>query len=199
MVGKKVRDPLHSYSAPHTQLLPTLSLSYFLRQLTSSFAAAQVVHLSSALLSILLLPTLIDSAKRHDTKCLLLNISTGMALHSAAPFVHLPKELNGKDSFMRKVIEAKTISHSLQYGKSKLAHIYFVRELCQQFDTTELQICSLDPGTTRSAISTSYLSSRVLGILAYRELEPCARTVVNACIPREGSHGAFIEDYNVKP
>ena len=177
----------------------------------------QLIHLSSALLTVLLWPTLLRSAEATGSKAILVNVSSN-GVSTAVPFLKAPEAIAKKKSaakaekgtsatetpFLRYVNKPRKSQQNLQYGKTKLIHLYFIRELNRHLEAygDKVEVRSLDPGVTMSEISTVNMSARILGkLLVYRSLEPCARTVVNSCVVRDGEnlHGVLLRDYDVVP
>jgi hypothetical protein len=57
----------------------------------------------------------------------------------------------------------------------------------------------VDPGTTRTPLTSVNKSARLLGLLLFRPLVMSARTVVNSCTGHEGTHGVLLIDYDPVP
>jgi NAD(P)-dependent dehydrogenase (short-subunit alcohol dehydrogenase family) len=171
--------------------------------------ALQINHLSSAFLTILLLPTLAASAEKHQVKTVLTSISSWSILNSglfAKNWWKIPK-----GGLLKNIHDTKPAGRGLEYGHSKVAYLYFLRELCHRLDKGvgsrenipgSIIVNSVDPGTTRSTVTDAFMSKGPLRVLLNyisRPVELCSRTVVNACIPRDESHGKLFVDLALSP
>lgn len=153
------------------------------------------MHLSSALLVILLLPKLLAS---EDEQPVVLSSLSSSAIRTSAPMVELPDK--PEDSYIEEVNRVKTLAfqRDYQYGVSKIIHACWIRELCSYLPASRVHFHQLDPGSCYSPLSSQ---SRIAQLLLWwigRPVEMCARTVVNSCLPVDGSHGRFLVDYDIE-
>ncbi|KZL80510.1 ww domain-containing oxidoreductase [Colletotrichum incanum] len=159
----------------------------------------QLIHLSSALLILLLLPKMLADGERQPV---VVSSLTSSAIRSAAPMVALPDD--AKDSYMEQVsrVEDVAIQKSYQYGIAKIIHASWIRELCNRHLPAvegRVHFHQLDPGACFTPLSSHVFVGRLLLWFIGRPVEMCARTVVNSCLPVEGSHGRLLVDYDVTP
>ncbi|KAK2036270.1 NAD(P)-binding protein [Colletotrichum somersetense] len=122
----------------------------------------QLVHLSSALLIVLLLSKLLADGERHPV---VVSSLTSSAIRSAAPMISLPDD--AKDSYMEQVsrVEDAAIQKSYQYGIAKLIHASWIRELChRQMPAMEgrVHFHQLDPGVCLTPLSSHVFVGRLL-------------------------------------
>jgi NAD(P)-dependent dehydrogenase (short-subunit alcohol dehydrogenase family) len=173
------------------------------------YPALQINHLSSALLTILLLPTMAASAEKHQIKTVLTNISSWSILSSG---LHAKKWWKiPKGGLLENIHDTKPAGQGLEYGHSKIAYLYFIRELCHHLDkgvgsekngSGSIIINSVDPGTASTNLTDVFMSEGALHLLLKyisRSVELCSRAVVNACIPRKESHGKLFVDVTLSP
>lgn len=161
--------------------------------------ALQLIHISSALLILLLFPKMLaDGEKQPVVLCSL----TSAAIRSAAPMVELPND--PKDCYLKQVSNVKDAAtqKSYQYGLAKIIHACWIRELCARHlsgSNPRIHFHQLDPGACFTPLSSQILIGRLLLWFIGRPVEMCARTVVNSCLPLIGSHGKLLVDYDIAP
>ena len=89
------------------------------------------------------------------------------------------------------------------YIHAKLLHAMWIRELCARLPESargKVHIHQVDPGVCRTALAEFPMTSlRAMLWLNGRSVETSARTVVNSCLPLQGSHGRVLVDYDVDP
>lgn len=171
-------------------------VSHLMLSLTSQTQALQLVHLSSALLLLLLLPKLLaDGAERP----VVVTSVSSTAIQTSGPMIELPE--NVEDSYIETVNQVKTPSfqRDYQYGVSKVAQACWVRQLSLYLPASKVQIHQLDPGSCYSPLSSENKSAQWILWWISRPVEMCARTVVNSCLPIEQSHGRLLLDYDLVP
>ncbi|KAK1540972.1 hypothetical protein CPAR01_06961 [Colletotrichum paranaense] len=159
----------------------------------------QLIHVSSALLILLLFPKMLADG---ETQPVVLCSLTSAAIRSAAPMVELPDD--AEDCYLEQVSNVKDAAtqKSYQYGLAKIIHACWIRELCARHLTgsnPRIHVHQLDPGACFTPLSSQVLIGRLLLWFIGRPVEMCARTVVNSCLPLIGSHGKLLVDYDVAP
>ncbi|KAK1708748.1 hypothetical protein BDP67DRAFT_524559 [Colletotrichum lupini] len=159
----------------------------------------QLIHISSALLILLLFPKMLADG---ETQPVVLCSLTSAAIRSAAPMVELPDD--AEDCYLEQVSNVKDAAtqKSYQYGLAKIIHACWIRELCARHLTgsnPRIHVHQLDPGACFTPLSSQVLIGRLLLWFIGRPVEMCARTVVNSCLPLIGSHGKLLVDYDVAP
>lgn len=156
--------------------------------------ALQLVHLSSALLIILLLPKILADGEERPV---VLSSVSSSAIRAASPMVKLPTK--PEDSYIEQVnrVETPAFQKNYQYGVSKIIHACWIRELCSYLPPSRVHFHQLDPGACFTPLSSQNKSAQLLLWWIGRPVEMCARTVVNSCLPIDGSHGKLLLDYDV--
>ncbi|OHF04213.1 hypothetical protein CORC01_00552 [Colletotrichum orchidophilum] len=159
----------------------------------------QLIHLSSALLILLLLPKMLADGEEQPV---VLSSLTSSAIRSAASMVALPDD--AKDSYLEQVSDVKDAAtqKSYQYGLAKIIHACWIRELCARHlpgSNPRIHFHQLDPGACFTPLSSHIFVGRLLLWFIGRPVEMCARTVVNSCLPIVGSHGKMLIDYDIAP
>ncbi|KAK8022843.1 Short-chain dehydrogenase/reductase SDR [Apiospora rasikravindrae] len=161
----------------------------------------QVIHLSCALLSILLLPKLQDSAKQRHSPAVISNVSSS-SVRMTAPMMKFPKVNQPKPpapaGYLRDMSDGKVTWKLAQYGACKIAHYCWTEALSSLLDPGQVHVHSLDPGCTRSPLSTSSLVARAYLKAFGRSPLICGRAIAHSCLPVENSHGAMLWDYEVE-
>lgn len=169
------------------------------------YTAVQVNHLACAQLEVLLIPKLVQSAQKHNTTGVL-SVITSLNARIASPLMPTPK----KGQTLLHVIDTRPgYMQRLQYGFSKLVHLYFIRELSDfiheqakkhNISTDRLQIHAVDLGVVRGrGIATINLSARLFGLIFGRPAEIAARVVANSCAVNDDSNGALFLDHEKIP
>ncbi|GKT84116.1 LOW QUALITY PROTEIN: WW domain-containing oxidoreductase [Colletotrichum tofieldiae] len=150
------------------------------------------------LLILLLLPKMLADG---EIQPVVVSSLTSSAIRSAAPMVALPDD--EKDSYLEQVsrVEDVAIQKSYQYGIAKIIHASWIRELCHRHLPVEgrVHFHQLDPGACFTPLSSHVFVGRLLLWFIGRPVDVCAQTVVNSCLPVEGSHGRLLVDYDVTP
>ncbi|KAF8135051.1 hypothetical protein EV363DRAFT_1257008 [Boletus edulis] len=156
--------------------------------------ALQVNYLSTALLSILLLPYLINSSS-PDSPSRLVFVSS--FAHHFAP------ELKASDSRNTSILE--TVSQpefgksDARYRVSKLLGIMFIRELASRLpESIPFVACTVNPGfchsdMTRSVMPKGWFASMCKRLVLVRSTEEGSRTLVHAAVASDRSmHGRYL-------
>ncbi|GKT58046.1 WW domain-containing oxidoreductase [Colletotrichum tofieldiae] len=151
------------------------------------------------LLILLLLPKMLADG---EIQPVVVSSLTSSAIRSAAPMVALPDD--EKDSYLEQVnrVEDVAIQKSYQYGIAKIIHASWIRELCHRHLPAvegRVHFHQLDPGACFTPLSSHVFVGRLLLWFIGRPVDVCAQTVVNSCLPVEGSHGRLLVDYDVTP
>lgn len=163
------------------------------------------MHLSTALLEVLLLPTLIRSAKEYGTISVLSSVAS-FSIAFAAPLLNsVLKKLRQPKSphkLLKELSAVRNPHRSQQYGIVKLVHLHFVRALAEHLgdaDRPRIVVHSVDPGATETPLTKVSRASLLLGTIVFRSRTMCARTFANSCIPQEHTQGSLLIDYDVVP
>ncbi|KAH8646147.1 hypothetical protein BX600DRAFT_518998 [Xylariales sp. PMI_506] len=156
----------------------------------------QLVHLSSALLIVLLLPKMLSDGQ--DQPVVLSSVSSSAA-RASAHVVNLPSK--PEDSYIEQIHLVKTpeFQRKNQYGICKLVHMFWIQELCSYLPAETVQFHQLDPGACFTPLSADLKMAQLLLRWIGRPVNMCARTVVNSCLPFDGSHGKMFLDYDIIP
>jgi NAD(P)-dependent dehydrogenase (short-subunit alcohol dehydrogenase family) len=88
----------------------------------------------------------------------------------------------------------------LQYGRSKLLCMYFMRELAARVPASKVILNTQDPGTAWTGVTKpnkDELFMKVIMKISVRPVEVCARTLVHAAAVGEETHGKLMLDYDI--
>jgi NAD(P)-dependent dehydrogenase (short-subunit alcohol dehydrogenase family) len=154
--------------------------------------------LSTFLLAFALLPHMITSSKKHNTKPTL--SITASEVHEYAEFAERkapqgqifkeldnPKDPNGKDKDMGE-----------RYQVSKLLEVLAIRSMASAHPSIPVTINCLNPGLCHSELSReSGWGLYILKLLLARTSEAGSRTLVHAGSSGEESHGKYLGDCKV--
>ncbi|KAK8006766.1 hypothetical protein PG989_000756 [Apiospora arundinis] len=157
----------------------------------------QVIHLSCALLVILLLPNLQRSATERHAPTVISNVSSS-AVRLTAPWVKYPCPNPSAAGYLKDVNDGKASWKLAQYGVCKIVSYCWFEALSSFLDPSQVHVHSLDPGVTKSPLSTSSLLARIFLSIFGRPPVVCGRAIVNSCLPVENAHGAMLWDYEVE-
>ncbi|KAF3017200.1 hypothetical protein E8E14_012588 [Neopestalotiopsis sp. 37M] len=166
---------------------------------TGHESSLQVNYLSTALLTILLLPILkMRRSTTSDARPPVLSLVGSDTMYMANWQSHGPvfRHFDDPSSF-----------NSLQtYAKSKLVLMHFASKLAESVDCNDVVLQVVSPGmTTGTGLSgnRSWIERVVIGILHAllgRSTKVGATTYVDATVVRgEESHGSFISEWTIKP
>ncbi|KAF9526086.1 NAD(P)-binding protein [Crepidotus variabilis] len=172
----------------------------------------QTNHLSPSLLAILLLPKMIETAKKHETTPRLVVVSSDT--HYLAQFQqkmlespHPLRVFSSTDYF--NPAEMTVMSNLTRYLDTKLLNVFFTRALASRTSSSSpVIINTVNPGLCYSNLRqynsiisqiTNYLIEKALA----RTTEEGSRQLVWAALGSEGAderalHGAFITDMRVQ-
>ncbi|KAK8075892.1 hypothetical protein PG994_003164 [Apiospora phragmitis] len=156
----------------------------------------QVIHLSCALLAMLLLPKLQKSAEEHHSTTVISNVSSS-AVRMTAPWIKFPNERSAV-GYLRDMSDGKNVVKLAQYGLCKIVNYCWFETLSSLLDPSQVHIHSLDPGVTKSPLSTSSLAARLFMGVFGRSPIICGRAIAHSCLPVENAHGAMLWDYEVE-
>ncbi|CVK95989.1 related to short-chain dehydrogenase/reductase family protein, putative [Fusarium mangiferae] len=170
----------------------------FTKASTGHELTMQVVYLSTALLTMLLLPIL--KAKRTATGArppVITVVGSDLAyradIHTTGPVLEQLDKDQGYSQFT-------------WYARSKLLLTFFVSTLAESVNPNHVLLNMVNPGTTRGTAflrEFSPLLERLAGVLQLifaRPVDIAATTYLDACLVRGiESHGSFISDWNIKP
>ncbi|KAK8117349.1 NAD(P)-binding protein [Apiospora kogelbergensis] len=159
----------------------------------------QVIHLACALLVVLLLPKLQKSAEEHHAPAVISNVSSS-AVRVSAPWVKYPHPSRKEDpvGYLRDVSDGKVCWKVAQYGICKIVSYCWFETLSSLLDPSQIHVHSLDPGVTKSPLSTSSIIARLFLRIFGRSPVICGRAIANSCLPVENAHGAMLLDYEVE-
>ncbi|KAF4953186.1 hypothetical protein FGADI_6161 [Fusarium gaditjirri] len=170
----------------------------FTRASTSHELTVQVVYLSTALLTVLLLPILKSKKTALDSRPPVITVvGSDLAYRADMQTMSAVLEQLDKDRDYRQFV---------WYARSKLLLIFFVSKLAESVDPNHVLLNMVNPGTTRDTAflrEFSPLVARLVGILQFlfaRPVEVAATTYLDACLVRgTESHGSFVSDWTIKP
>jgi NAD(P)-dependent dehydrogenase (short-subunit alcohol dehydrogenase family) len=164
----------------------------------SSCAALQVTHISNALITALIMPTMIRSGEISDSIGVLANI-TSLSVYAGGWFLGLPSATStSKTPLLDRANIIKPLQHGSQYAKVKLIHLYWLRALSRHLCHPRLQVHTVDPGMTMTDLARTSPVSKFLDRLGlFREMTQSARSVVIGCVPGEGRHGTYLQDGDI--
>ncbi|KAF2663552.1 short-chain dehydrogenase/reductase, partial [Microthyrium microscopicum] len=110
-------------------------------------------HLGHALLTKLLLPTMLKTSEEKGGDVRILNLSSGAHLRAAAP------------GFDPKDMDMENASPLARYSRSKLANVLFAKQLATRYP--QITSVSLHPGVIKTDLFTPVMmSNRALGMLS---------------------------------
>ncbi|KAG9496327.1 hypothetical protein J7337_012913 [Fusarium musae] len=170
----------------------------FTRASTGHELTMQVVYLSTALLTILLLPIL--KAKRTAVGArppVIIVVGSDLAYRA---------DIQTAGPILEKLDRNQGYSQFLWYAKSKLLLTFFISKLAEYIDPNHVLLSVVNPGTTRGTAflrEFSPLLARIAFVFQYifaRPADIAATTYLDACLVRGiESHGSFISDWSIKP
>ncbi|KAH7923134.1 short-chain dehydrogenase [Leucogyrophana mollusca] len=163
----------------------------------------QVNYLSTALLSILLLPHLVKSSSTSSPSRLVIVSSFGHYLASSC--------LKGSQEWKNvlEIMGGETLQGNSvdRYNLSKLLQIMFVRELAARLNTpTPVIVTAVNPGLCHSELARDvdsgffkYILSAVKTVLIARTTEMGSRTLVHAAVAADehDRHGRYVSSCEV--
>ncbi|RBR19398.1 hypothetical protein FVER53590_29373 [Fusarium verticillioides] len=170
----------------------------FTRASTGHELTMQVVYLSTALLTILLLPIL--KAKRTAVGArppVIIVVGSDLAYRA---------DIQTAGPVLEKLDRNQGYSQFLWYARSKLLLTFFISKLAEYINPNHVLLSVVNPGTTRGTAflrEFSPLLARLAFVFQYifaRPADIAATTYLDACLVRGiESHGSFISDWNIKP
>ncbi|KAK8091427.1 hypothetical protein PG997_001788 [Apiospora hydei] len=147
----------------------------------------QVIHLSCAFLTLLLLPKLQKSANEHHTPTVISNVSSS-AVRMTGPWMKFPAKGSQHPNkppagYLRDMSDGKVIWQIAQYGVCKIVHYCWLETLSSLLDPGQVHVHSLDPGCTRSPLSTGSVIARAYLKVFGRSPRTCGRAIAPpACL-----------------
>jgi NAD(P)-dependent dehydrogenase (short-subunit alcohol dehydrogenase family) len=112
-----------------------------------------VNHLGHALLTKLLLPTMLKTAEKPDADVRIINLSSGAHARCPAPGIDYED------------LTAAKMGPMGRYSRSKLANIYFTQQLAQRYPS--IKSVAIHPGVVQTNLFDTMLSgSKALGALS---------------------------------
>lgn len=168
------------------------------RWLTHAIPAIQVNFLSSALISLLLLPLLQSSPTNPNPP--VLTFVTTFGVYPASFTMSVPKS----GPYLRRLSNNKDgMEQAHQYGRSKALLLYFARELAERVSTAKgmrkVTINSADPGSAWTPLTNpnqTKLIPRLIMNLGARDPQICATALVNGVSASEEGHGKIMQDFD---
>ncbi|KAK6841105.1 NAD P-binding protein [Apiospora arundinis] len=176
----------------------------------------QLLHLSTALLMVLILPQILASEAESGRPPVVLSSISSLSIRTAARAIKLPAA--PEESFLGRFrrLDLTAEEQAYQYGVTKIINLCWIRELCARLPpppappsssgphsssaaSAKVHIHAPDPGVCASPLSTNNTPSKVFLWLFGRPVEMSARVVVNSCLPIAGAHGKLLIDYDVAP
>jgi len=164
-------------------------------RITNPTPAIQVNYLSTALISLLLLPHLKSSPSNHNPP--VLTFVTSFGIYLASPTMVIPKT----GSYLKHLSNNKPgLQQGSQYGRSKALLLYFARELAAYATNlkSKVTINSADPGcawTPLTAANGERMIPKLITDLTAREPEFCAAALVNGVSVGPEGHGEVMGDF----
>ncbi|KAM5352880.1 hypothetical protein ACJ41O_005602 [Fusarium nematophilum] len=158
--------------------------------------SVQVNFLSSALVSLLLLPLLKSSPSNPSPP--VLTFVTTFGIYPSSFTMGVPK----KGSYLKKLSNNKEgMEQAHQYGRSKGLLLYFARELAARASSLNkaVTINSADPGSAWTPLTNpnqAKLIPRLIMNFGAREPEICATALVNGVSVSEEAHGKIMQDFD---
>ncbi|KAF5688764.1 retinol dehydrogenase 12 [Fusarium denticulatum] len=170
----------------------------FTRASTGHELTMQVVYLSTALLTILLLPVLKAKRTAVGTRPPVITVvGSDLAYRADIQTMGPVLELLDKD---------QGYSQFVWYARSKLLLTFFISKLAESVNPNHVLLNMVNPGTTRGTAflrEFSPLFARFAGVLQFifaRPVDIAATTYLDACLIHGiESHGSFLSDWNIKP
>ncbi|KAJ4419203.1 hypothetical protein N0V82_005110 [Gnomoniopsis sp. IMI 355080] len=161
----------------------------------------QVNYLSTALLAILLLPTL---KKQESSKAG--GKPPTMTVVSSDVVYTTPLIRTAGTTLLKQFDEPSTYSAFQRYGISKLALLLFICRLAETVDPNEVLINSVNPGMTTGTnffSANPWIVRKIVGLIQAALARPTdvgATNYLDAILSYGAkSHGSFVSDWQVKP
>ncbi|KAK4448386.1 hypothetical protein QBC34DRAFT_301053 [Podospora aff. communis PSN243] len=158
----------------------------------------QVNFLSTALISLLLLPAMKSSPGNPNPP--VLTFTTTFGMYPSSFTMGMPKH----GSYLKRLSNNKDgMEQGHQYGRSKALLLYFSRELATRCSASKevpkVTINSADPGTAWTPLTDlnrSQFIPRMITQFAAREPEFGAVALTNGASASEESHGQIVHDFD---
>ncbi|KAF5717239.1 short-chain dehydrogenase reductase family [Fusarium mundagurra] len=169
----------------------------FTRASTGHELTMQVVYLSTALLTILLLPILKGKRLAGGSRPPVITVIGSDLAYRA--------DIQTTGPVLEQLDKDQSYSQFVWYARSKLLLTFFISKLAESIDPNHVLLNMVNPGTTRGTAflrEFSPLLARLAGVLQFifaRPVDIAATTYLDAClIHGVESHGSFISDWNIK-
>eukprot|EP00184_Porphyridium_aerugineum_P007621 CAMPEP_0184699668 /NCGR_PEP_ID=MMETSP0313-20130426/5855_1 /TAXON_ID=2792 /ORGANISM="Porphyridium aerugineum, Strain SAG 1380-2" /LENGTH=351 /DNA_ID=CAMNT_0027158787 /DNA_START=279 /DNA_END=1334 /DNA_ORIENTATION=- len=151
-------------------------------------------YLGHFFLTKLLLPRIIDTAKKSNNPGRIISVSSSMHFYSYNT-VEGPVRFSDIDS--REGYDA-----NWAYGQSKLCNILFARELQRRMPSDQVIATSVDPGTILTDLQRTNLGSKMLmymGFMFFKNVKQSAATICYCATAEEVMGGEYYADCNIQP
>jgi retinol dehydrogenase-12 len=152
----------------------------------------QINHISTSLLSILLLPTLLAT---HQTT----SKPSRLTLVSSEGHFWTPFHERTAPNILARMDEKEPFGNEMErYNTSKLLNVLWVRELARRVDGEEVLVNTLNPGFCHSGLHRygGGMMNIFLWLLGWTT-EQGGYCLVDALVGQEGSHGKYISEQEV--
>ena len=163
--------------------------------LTNYTTALQVNFVSTALVSLLLLPLLKASPSNPNPP--VLTFVTTFGIYPASPTMSMPKQ----GSYLKLMSNNKDgMAQAHQYGRSKALLLYFARELAVRVSASgrKVTINSADPGSAWTGLTgpnQAKLIPRLIMNISARDPLICATALTNGVSVTAKGHGQIMQDF----
>jgi NAD(P)-dependent dehydrogenase (short-subunit alcohol dehydrogenase family) len=173
---------------------------YALKMLMS-LSAIQVNYISSALIGLLVLPSLKSSPSNPNPP--VLTFVTSFGIYPAVPTMSRPR----LGSYLKHLSSNKDgMAQAHQYGRSKALLLYFARELAARVSSSSLAgkvtINSADPGPAWTPLTQpnhGKIIPRLITNIGARDPKICATALVNGVSADAKGHGQIMMDFDAAP
>ncbi|KAI4098313.1 MAG: hypothetical protein L6R37_006543 [Teloschistes peruensis] len=169
--------------------------AFQVNKMTGHETTVQVNHLATALLSLLLLPPLRQTATRTGKPSRM--TLTASEVHMWAQF----KEQKAPN-ILREMDDQATWGNPERYNTSKLLNVLWTRELASKVDPKVLVINCVNPGLVRSSLhreNTNAAEKKFTAFFGW-STEEGGRTLVNASVAQgPDTHGGYMSECQPTP
>lgn len=170
------------------------SLNFTTTPATGHESMLQVNHLSTALLSVLLLPVLQRTAQvqGHPSRMTF----TSSEIHMWTPF----KE-GAKPVIFNEIDDPDQFELWKSYANSKLLNVFWAQELCRRVKADEVVINLLNPGSVNSGLHRDFSKAvQMFDKVVGRTPDEGARLLLDAALVQNvQTHGRYLSENKVTP
>ncbi|KAF2473018.1 NAD(P)-binding protein [Lindgomyces ingoldianus] len=156
----------------------------------------QVNHLGTALLSLLLLPTLRKSSKKNG-------IPSRLTFSSSEVHFWTPFNEKSAPKILERMDRKESFTNGMErYYTSKLLNVFWFRELASRIDAAEVIINGTNPGFCATQLHRHDHSQgfKILAKLLAWSSEQGAYFLLDAAVTKKDeSHGAYIQEQKITP